>query len=89
MPDELHDVIQAALDKHVRTIQYSRIDMPLSALLEESFFNVYIKSGITSLYFPLNQETLALILESVLTVARENCDVVRRSSWHRLHVLAS
>ena len=89
MPDELYNVIQAALDKHLRTVQYSRFNMPLSALLEESFFNFYIKSGTTDLYCSFEPGDSRMIMESVLIISRKNCHVVTRSSWRRLHILAS
>lgn len=55
LPEELYDLIWSEIESKIKNVQYSRVIMPLSALLEGDFFNSYIKSGTTyiSLYLPL------------------------------------
>lgn len=45
LPQELYDVVWEQIESKISTVQYSRVIMPLSALLEGQFFNLYIKSG--------------------------------------------
>lgn len=50
LPTELYDLVWSQIDDKVCSIQYSRVIMPLSALLEEDFFNMYIKTGSSKQY---------------------------------------
>ena len=45
LPQELYDVIWDQVESKISEVHYSRVIMPLSALLEGQFFNSYIKSG--------------------------------------------
>lgn len=47
LPEELYNLIWAGVEKRADQIQYSRVIMPLSALLQGEFFNEYIKKGIS------------------------------------------
>lgn len=47
LPKELYELIWHGLDAKTYQIQYSRVIMPLSALLDGDFFNLYIKTGTT------------------------------------------
>lgn len=54
LPEELYEVIRNEIENKIINIQYSRVIMPMSALLEGDFFNSYIKSGTTyTFYLPL------------------------------------
>ena len=46
LPEELYEVLKEKLRMHPA---YSRVTMPLGALLEGEFFNEYIKKGIFSI----------------------------------------
>lgn len=45
LPKELYEIIQHDLESRFGTPSYSRVILPLSALLEGDFFNEYIKKG--------------------------------------------
>lgn len=45
LPKELYELVWNDISKNLQTLEYSRVIMPLSALLEGDFFNSYIKSG--------------------------------------------
>ncbi|KAF6220904.1 hypothetical protein HO133_002584 [Letharia lupina] len=45
LPQELYDVVWKEVEAKISNIQYSRVIMPLSGLLEGDFFNRYIKIG--------------------------------------------
>ena len=45
LPDELFNAAWKDVESHVRKLEFSKVFMPLLALLEGDFFNVYIKSG--------------------------------------------
>ncbi|KAA6406916.1 MAG: hypothetical protein FRX48_09214 [Lasallia pustulata] len=45
LPEELYELICNDIESKLSSVQYSRVIMPLSALLEGDFFNSYIKSG--------------------------------------------
>ena len=45
LPEEVYDVVWQGVDAKVNQIQYSQIIIPLSALLDGDFFNLYIKTG--------------------------------------------
>ena len=45
LPQELYDLLWSKLDPKIISVEYSRVIMPLSALLEGAFFNLYIKTG--------------------------------------------
>lgn len=49
LPQELYNVIWKDVEAKITSIQYSRVIMCLSELLEGDFFNKYIKIGISSL----------------------------------------
>ena len=49
LPQELHDVVWKDVEAKISDIQYSRVIMSLSELLEGEFFNHYIKIGISTL----------------------------------------
>ena len=48
MPEELHEIIWRDVQSKITSLQYARVIMPLSALLEGDFFNKYIKTGIAA-----------------------------------------
>ena len=45
LPQELYDVIWKDVEAKISNIQYSRVIMSLSDILEGDFFNKYIKIG--------------------------------------------
>ncbi|MCJ1368302.1 hypothetical protein MMC16_007444 [Acarospora aff. strigata] len=45
VPEELFEIVWKDISSKLDNIQYSRVILPLSALLQGDFFNVYIKSG--------------------------------------------
>ena len=45
LSEDLHDVVWNDLESRVKNVQFSKVFMPLIALLEGDFFNMYIKSG--------------------------------------------
>ncbi|KAL8966908.1 MAG: hypothetical protein Q9197_005724 [Variospora fuerteventurae] len=45
LPEELHNIIWGNVTRKLLPLEYSRVIMPLSALLDGEFFNIYIKSG--------------------------------------------
>ncbi|KAL4896683.1 ribonuclease P 40kDa subunit-domain-containing protein [Aspergillus ambiguus] len=45
VPEEVYNTIQNSLHTKIQNIRYARVFMSLSSLLEEGFFNTYIKSG--------------------------------------------
>ncbi|CAD6587543.1 MAG: hypothetical protein ASARMPREDX12_002930 [Alectoria sarmentosa] len=45
LPQELYDVVWKEVETKISNIQYSRVIMSLSELLEGDFFNMYIKTG--------------------------------------------
>ncbi|KAL8755190.1 MAG: hypothetical protein Q9199_003824 [Rusavskia elegans] len=45
LPAELYESVWKDVSNKLQTLEYSRVIMPLSALLEGDFFNTYIKSG--------------------------------------------
>ncbi|KAL8643591.1 MAG: hypothetical protein Q9210_007621, partial [Variospora velana] len=45
LPEELHNIIWENVTRKLQPLEYSRVIMPLSALLDGEFFNIYIKSG--------------------------------------------
>lgn len=45
LPKELYEIIQYNLSKNVPNPSFSRVILPLSAILEGEFFNEYIKKG--------------------------------------------
>jgi hypothetical protein len=52
LPEEIYAVMGDSLREKIEKLQYARVIMPLSALLEGEFFNTYIKTGIlTYCYF--------------------------------------
>ena len=53
LPEELYEVIWKKIESKISNVQYARVIMPLSALLEDDFFNHYIKSGTTHWKFSL------------------------------------
>lgn len=53
LPEDLFQVVWEALVSKTESIQYAKVFLPLSALLEGDFFNIYIKSGtIYRIYLP-------------------------------------
>jgi hypothetical protein len=54
LPEELYDLIWHEVEKKIVNVQYARVIMPLSALLEGEFFNAYIKRGESHLYVASN-----------------------------------
>jgi ribonuclease P/MRP protein subunit RPP40 len=74
LPCELYDLIWQRVQKRVMEIHYSKVIMPLSALLEGEFFNAYIKSGTTVTSF---------CFSSLTNVVRVNSNVIRRKAWSR------
>lgn len=49
LPQELYDVVWKDVEAKISNIQYARLIMSLSEILEGDFFNQYIKIGISSL----------------------------------------
>ena len=49
LPQELYDVIWKKVEAKISNVQYSRVIMSLSEILEGDFFNKYIKIGTSSL----------------------------------------
>ena len=49
LPQELYSVVWKDVEAKISNIQYSRVIMSLSEILEGSFFNEYIKIGTSSL----------------------------------------
>lgn len=49
LPQELYDVVWKDVEAKISNIQYSRVIMSLSEMLDEEFFNKYIKIGTISL----------------------------------------
>lgn len=49
LPQELYDVVWKDVEAKISNIQYARLIMSLSEILEKDFFNQYIKIGISSL----------------------------------------
>ncbi len=45
LPEEVFQIVWEALVSKTESIQYAKVFLPLSALLEGDFFNIYIKSG--------------------------------------------
>jgi len=45
LPEELYELVWPGVDAKTLQIPYSQVIMPLSALLEGDFFNLYIKTG--------------------------------------------
>jgi len=45
LPEELFQIVWEDLVSKVKRIQYAKVFLPLSALLEGDFFNIYIKTG--------------------------------------------
>ena len=43
------------IETNLNTMEYSRVIMPLSALLEGEFFHSYIKAGTCSITFIISQ----------------------------------
>lgn len=41
----IYDIVCDQIKEKIGAVRYSRVIMPLSALLEDQFFNSYIKSG--------------------------------------------
>lgn len=67
LPEDLYDLIWSEIESRINNIQYSRVIMPLSALLEGDFFNSHIKSGIThTFYLPLLFALLGLLFCCVM-----------------------
>lgn len=65
LPEELYGIVKKDVEAKVKAIQYFRVIMPLSELLEGDFFNSYIKSGsyrFMPLFFFL---TVAIYLPSI------------------------
>ena len=61
LPEELYDVVWQGLDSEVGQIQYSQVIMPLSALLDGDFFNLYIKTGIDYPTFPVASNSRSFV----------------------------
>lgn len=53
LPQDLYEVIWNDVEAKISNIQYSRVIMSLSEMLEGEFFNKYIKIGTLS-YFPIH-----------------------------------
>jgi len=45
LPQWIYDIVWDQIKNSIGAIRYSKVTMPLSALLESQFFNSYIKSG--------------------------------------------
>ena len=45
LPTELYDLTSTQLREKIPECRYSKVNMPLSAVLEGDFFTSYIKSG--------------------------------------------
>ena len=63
LPEEIYELVWQKLDAKTDNIEYSRVILPLSALLEGEFFNQYIKRGTHLLCVCLSN----LIIYSVLS----------------------
>jgi hypothetical protein len=50
MPEDCYDRLRTHLEAGLKNIQYSKVIMSLSDLLEAEFFNYYIKSGTPTLF---------------------------------------
>ena len=48
LPQELYDVVWKDVEAKISNIEYSRVIMSLSEILEGDFFNNYIKIGTSS-----------------------------------------
>lgn len=45
LPQWIYDIVWDQIKERIGAVRFSRVIMPLSALLEDQFFNSYIKSG--------------------------------------------
>ena len=82
LPEEIYDFVWQRIDAETTRIEYSQVIMPLSALLEGDFFNVYIKSGSPSLSLSLSSLWYSELFTSGSEFpSRQYLDAVRRSTW--------
>lgn len=51
LPKEIYDSVWDSISSRIRTPQYAKVIMPLSALLAHDFLKFYIKIGIQSFFF--------------------------------------
>lgn len=47
LPDELYDLIWQDVAAKINVLEYSRVTVSLSEIIDGDFFNKYIKSGIS------------------------------------------
>ena len=73
LPQELYEIIKDGFVKGRARPAYSRVIMPLKALLEGEFFNEYIKKGI---------RLLGVLRDSSANVfCRQYFDALRGKDW--------
>ena len=51
LPQELYDLVGENVNAKIDPLEYSRVILPLRALLEGDFFNSYIKAGNVCLFY--------------------------------------
>ncbi|KAI4129459.1 MAG: hypothetical protein LQ338_002240 [Usnochroma carphineum] len=73
LPEELYDVVWKNVASRLQPLEYSRVILPLSALLEGDFFNTYIKSGLLRLQLPKEiYEKAGLVGEPIRDAGRKH-----------------
>lgn len=94
LPEELHQLVWKDVEAKISSLQYSRVLMPLSALLEREFFNLYIKTGIhysssltMGFLHEISTSGFALML-LITSHFRQHLDAFRRPSRHRRHIFS-
>lgn len=73
LPQEIYEIIKKDLFDTSEKPIYSRVILPLKALLEGEFFNEYIKRG--------RRAQHSYFMDSKLTDGRKHFDALRRNSW--------
>ncbi|KAL8865661.1 MAG: hypothetical protein Q9198_009217, partial [Flavoplaca austrocitrina] len=72
-PEELYESVWNDVFNKLQNLEYSRVIMPLSALLEGDFFNAYIKSGLLRLEIPKDlYERAGLVGQAIRDVGRKH-----------------
>ena len=74
LPQELYSVVWKDVEAKISNIQYSRVIMSLSEILEGSFFNEYIKIGTSSLIHILGHLShITSSIQDVFTLLTSSC----------------
>ncbi|KAL8854565.1 MAG: hypothetical protein Q9221_000600 [Calogaya cf. arnoldii] len=73
LPEELYESVWKDVSNKLQRLEYSRVIMSLSALLEGDFFNTYIKSGHLRLEIPKDEyERAGLVGDAIRDAGRKH-----------------